>query len=84
MQRIPGQHRTEVLGQPLEVPVTLEEDAHCLASLKHLRSLMPFAQEADGAIGGHVNAVWDCYSPFRSLAQAISERVGLGELAAPK
>ena len=61
---------------------------HCLATLKHFRSLMPFAQEArkpmfalrpaDGAIGGHVYAVQDCYRDFKRLALAVAERVGIG------
>jgi hypothetical protein len=45
---------------------------------------MPLAQEArkpmfelkpaDGAIGGHVQAVQDCYRDFRDLARAIAKR----------
>ena len=56
----------------------MDDDPHCLAALKHYRSLMPLAQEAhkpmfflkpaDGAIGGHAKAVQDCYSDFRHLA----------------
>ena len=55
--------------------------------LKHYRSLMPYAQEArkpmfrltpaDGAIGGHINAVRDCYDDFRDLACAVAERCGV-------
>ena len=57
---------------------------HRLAQLKDYRSLMPMAQEAskpmfllkpaDGAIGGHQQAVTDCYQDFRRLAQIILER----------
>ena len=62
-------------------------DPYCLATLKHYRSLMPLAQEArqpmfflkpaDGAIGGHMTAVQDCYRDFRSLAQRIAGRSGV-------
>jgi hypothetical protein len=55
-----------------------------LATLKHYRSLMPLAQEAhkpmfrlrpaDGAIGGHAQAVRACHEDFRRLAQAIASR----------
>ena len=32
---------------------------------------------ADGAIGGHANAVADCRSDFRTLARVIAERAGV-------
>ncbi len=64
-----------------------ENDEHCLATVKHYRSLVPMAQEArkpifdltnaDGAIGGHAAAVSAAYADFRALAGAIRERVGL-------
>ena len=48
---------------------------------------MPYAQEArkpmfrltpaDGAIGGHINAVQDCYWDFRELACTVAERCGI-------
>jgi len=60
-------------------------DGHCLARLKHYRSLAPMAQEAhkpifalttaDGAIGSHAAAVRDAYSDFRALAVAILTRI---------
>lgn len=88
MERIPHQYHGEVLTEPLDDRVTIETDSHCLAALKHLGTLMPFAQEArkpmfalkpaDGAIGGHVYAVQDCYRDFKSLALAVAERVGIG------
>ena len=66
-----------------------ENDEHCLATVKHYRSLAPMAQEArkpifaltnaDGAIGGHAKAVSDAYEDFRRLAGSISERIGLAE-----
>src|SRR5581483_6848496 len=45
--QIPYDYRKSVLGEALEhdiIPVT--NDQHCLALLKHYRSLMPLAQEA--------------------------------------
>ena len=59
-------------------------DGECLAILKHYRSLMPMAQDslkpmfhlkaADGALGGHIYAVRDCYKDFKALAKAIAEK----------
>ena len=67
----------------------IEDDLNCLATLKHFRSLMPLAQEArkpmfalrpaDGAIGGHANAVQACYRDFRALDRKIAERCGVAE-----
>ncbi|MFO8071477.1 MAG: hypothetical protein R6V85_06340 [Polyangia bacterium] len=63
-------------------PPSVSEDALCLSSLKHYRSLMPMAMEArvpmlslrpaHGAIGSHANAVKACFSDFAHLADNIS------------
>jgi len=60
---------------------------HCLAQLKHYRSLMPMAQEArkpifllkaaDGAIGAHYQAVQEVAHDFKNLATKILQRVGV-------
>lgn len=65
----------------------MDDDPHCLAALKHYRSLMPLAQEArkpifrlkpaDGAIGGHTQAVRECERDFRRLATEIASRTGI-------
>jgi cellulose biosynthesis protein BcsQ len=80
--RIPEVYRTEVLGEkgPFEIP---EIDPLALAVLKNYRSLAPMAQEArkpmfalkpaDGAIGGHVGAVKDCYRSIRGIAERLLE-----------
>lgn len=83
MARIPNTYRTAVLAEE-EEEVTLDTDPHCLATLKHYRSLMPLAQEArkpmfalkpaDGAIGGHAEAVQACYRDFRTLARQIAQQ----------
>jgi cellulose biosynthesis protein BcsQ len=82
MNRVPGEYRKSVLGEPAAPLDTLLEDSHCLALLKHFRSLMPMAMEArkpmfalrpsDGAIGAHVQAVQDCYNDFKKLALKIA------------
>lgn len=59
-ERIPEIYNQKILGR---AKPALHPDPHCLASLKHYRSLIPMAQEvrkpifrltsADGAIGSH-------------------------------
>ena len=81
MDRIPDEYRHSVTEEPPDDKVRVGNDPHCLAALKHYRSLMPMAMEArkpmfhlkpaDGAIGAHVEAVRDCYQDFRLLAERI-------------
>lgn len=87
MSRIPGTYREAILGERVRTELEIKNDPHCLATLKHFRSLMPLAQEArkpmfalrpaDGAIGGHAQAVQDCHRDFRALARAIAGRTGI-------
>ena len=82
--RIPAAYRTDILNQSGEEAPPADRDPHCLASLKHYRSLMPMAQEAhkpvfhlkaaDGALGAHVYAVQQCYHDFKDLAESIAEK----------
>jgi chromosome partitioning protein len=84
--RIPAVYHHEILGEPVGQPIA-DPDPQQLASLKHYRSLMPLAQDArkpmflltaaDGAIGGHSQAVLDCYRDFKSLAIRIAAGCGL-------
>ena len=67
-------------------PGTPSEDADCLATVKHYRSLVPMAQEArkpifkltpaDGAIGAHAAAVVVAKKDFHLLAREIWKRMG--------
>lgn len=84
VDRIPGTYRESVLGQS-ESNLTPVNDSHCLARLKHYRSLVPMAQEvrkpifhlssADGAIGSHSQAVRDAWDDFKTLAIQVEERM---------
>ena len=89
MDRIPGVYR-EVVGagrDRVHEGLSVDNDSDRLAVLKHFRSLMPLAQEArkpmfflkpaDGAFGGHAQAVRDCYRDFRTLAGEIACRAGV-------
>lgn len=83
--RIPEVYREAVLAQSGDGYVSITTDHHCLALLKHYRSLMPLAQEArkpmfslkpaDGAIGSHFQAAQDAYRDFRKLARTIAKQV---------
>ena len=87
-RRIPGTYREYVLGEQLrEEGAGWDDDRHCLALLKHYRSLMPLAMEArkpmfflrpaDGAIGSHMQAAQACYRDFDRLAREIARRCGV-------
>ena len=90
MARIPNAYRQHVLGQDdAAETIAATDDWHCLATLKHFRSLMPLAQEArkpmfalkpaDGAIGDHTRAVLDCYQDFKDLARVVARRCAAPE-----
>lgn len=91
--QIPQEYRTAVLGDPDAAGVAPEQDKHCLALLKHYRSLMPMAQEArkpmfhlkpaDGAIGSHLYAAESCRKDFRQLAGRILDKAGVSLPAPP-
>ena len=87
IERIPHVYRREVVNQPEVSVSSTEDDAECLATLKHYRSLMAMAHEArkpmfhlkaaDGALGGHIHAVQDCYRDFEKLALLIATKCGV-------
>jgi chromosome partitioning protein len=82
--RIPTTYRDSVLRQS-NAHTSTAQDSHCLARLKHYRSLVPMAQEvrkpifhlssADGAIGSHAQAVRDAWHDFNALAVQVEQRV---------
>ena len=86
--RIPGVYGEAVSGRATGCTPPGDEDPECLATLKNYRSLMPMAHEArkpmfhlraaDGALGGHIYAVRDCYKDFENLARAIADRCDVG------
>ena len=83
--RIPEIYSEHVLGLEHDSEKRqAEDDADRLAVIRHYRSLMPMAQEAqkpifflkpaDGAIGAHVKAVQNCYSDYKNLAEQIASK----------
>jgi chromosome partitioning protein len=87
LDRLPEMYRRKVANDPEPSILAIENDENCLAQIKDYRSLMPMAQEArlpmfalkpaDGAIGGHQNAVRDCYVQNVILARKILEKIGM-------
>ena len=88
IKRIPDAYRRQVVPERHGGrDSSTEDDAECLATLGHYRSLMAMAREArkpmfhlraaDGALGGHIYAVQDCYADFERLAKAIAAKCEL-------
>ena len=88
LDRVPSVYRKWVLNEAAQqLPSSPKDDPHCLAELKHYRSLMPLAQTArkpmflltpaDGAIGGHYKAARACHKDFSALAETLLERCGI-------
>ena len=85
VNRIPEVYRQAVLNERSPIGMTPYKDPECLAIIKHYRSLVPMAQEhrkpifnltsADGAIGGHANAVSSSRKDFKELADKIFEKI---------
>ncbi|HMO62985.1 MAG TPA: AAA family ATPase [Ferruginibacter sp.] len=81
--KIPDIFREFVLGDSDEKVNNVDDDAYCIALLKHFRSLAPMSMEAhkpifllkpaDGAIGAHVYAVQKSYDEFEALTKKILE-----------
>ncbi len=88
LDKMPAIYRQAVLGEPIRGDMPRpEDDPYKLALLKHYRSLMPMAMEAnkpmfflksaDGAIGSHQEAVSKCYDDFEALASEIARNAGI-------
>ncbi|MGA7749526.1 MAG: hypothetical protein WCA63_05210, partial [Gallionella sp.] len=88
LDKIPQTYREFVLTEvSTKKAPSVADDPYMLALLKHYRSLMPMAMEAnkpifflksaDGAIGSHQEAVWSCYKDFKKLAGKIAANAGI-------
>jgi hypothetical protein len=83
--RIPMEYRLHVLPEPGGEAVSVLDDPHKLALLRHYRGLLPMAQKArkpmfhlkpaDGASGAHLQFALDAYRDFKHLASAITGRI---------
>lgn len=88
LDRVPSVYSKWVLNETARrLPGSPKDAPHCLAELKHYRSLMPLAQTArkpmfllspaDGAIGGHLKAARACRQDFSALAETLLARCGI-------
>jgi cellulose biosynthesis protein BcsQ len=90
LSRIPEAYRDSVLGMADGSIPSFDQDPNCLGSVKHYRSLMAMALEAnkpifklkpgDGAIGAHVSTVRDAYQDFKKISLDILERAKISML----
>jgi chromosome partitioning protein len=87
LNRIPMVYREAVLDESAGTALDVATDPYKLSLLKHYRSLMPLAMDAnkpmfflktaDGAIGAHQEAVRSCYADFEQLAARIAVHAGM-------
>ncbi len=88
VKRIPEEYRSRLLKTgEVDGSQSVEEDANCLATIRHYRSLAPMSQEArkpifnlttaDGAFGSHAAAARDAYADFKTLALKLLARAGI-------
>ena len=86
--QMPTEYARHVMDETTTAAATPAADEHCIATIKHYRSLVPLGQDArkpifllrpaDGAIGSHATAANQAYDDFRALANALLLRSGLG------
>jgi hypothetical protein len=63
----------------------MDQDANCIAVIRHYISLMSMSREArkpmfhlkpaDGALGAHASAARDAYRDFKALTEEILRRI---------
>ncbi|HEX5747185.1 MAG TPA: AAA family ATPase [Archangium sp.] len=78
-------HRFVLEEEPPPSSLTVEQDAQCIAFIKHFASLVPLAQQvrkplfdlkqADGIGGGQIQAVARCRQQFTKLVDLLLERL---------
>ncbi len=84
-RQMPAEYSRSVLGD--ETPrgaLDPQDDEHCIATVKHYRSLIPLARDArkpifslsagDGALGSHAAAARDAFGDFKALVENILQR----------
>ena len=88
VNQMPAEYARHVMSESGKDGVTPVDDPHCIATIKHFRSLVPLGQDArkpifsltpaDGAIGSHAVAAREAYTDFRKLASELLRRCGVG------
>lgn len=87
LERIPPAYSEAIGVRSSDAGPSIEDDPHCLALLRHFRSLLPYAEEArkpmfalkpaDGPVGTQIAVVRSCHRDFRALAQKVAVRCGI-------
>lgn len=87
VRQMPAEYARHVLGEsPADDLQDPGDDPHCIATVKHYRSLIPLARSArkpifdlapaDGALGAHAVAANDAGRDFREIVSRIRDRIG--------
>ena len=94
-RQMPAEYSRSVLGNEISaVALDPRADEHCIATVKHYRSLIPLAQDArkpvfslsagDGALGSHALAARDAFRDFRALVENLLRRTGAASAVAER
>ena len=85
-KQMPAEYSRSVLDETPAEALDPQADAHCIATVKHYRSLIPLARDArkpvfslsagDGALGAHAAAARGAFDDFKALVENILERTG--------
>ena len=87
-REMPAEYSRSVLNEEAPAaPLDPEADEHCIASVKHYRSLIPLAQDArkpifslaagDGALGSHAVAARGAFHDFKTLVEDLLQRTNV-------
>ncbi len=88
VRQMPAEYTRHVLREPpAKELLDPGNDPHCIATVKHYRSLIPLAQSArkpifdlaaaDGALGAHAVAANDAGRDFREIVKTILPRIAI-------
>ena len=81
-RQMPAEYSRNVLNEVAAAAASdPQADEHCIATVKHYRSLIPLAQDArkpifslsvgDGALGSHAVAARDAFRDFKALVETL-------------
>lgn len=84
-RQMPAEYSRSVLDEATPAgALDPRDDEHCIATVKHYRSLVPLARDArkpifsltagDGALGSHAAAARGAFHDFRALAEELLQR----------
>lgn len=86
VRQMPAEYSRSVLGNETSATAASDpqDDKHCIATVKHYRSLVPLAQAArkpifslsagDGALGSHAVAARGAFQDIRKLVENVLQR----------